>query len=97
MMQTVNGIPHDVTPDASGRAVFCAEMRESSDARAEPHTGLGVVEAWLDPALPGPRLAAIRLADGRLVYRAAFALRPADNVAARRILPTVTVAARRLA
>ena len=95
MMWTVNGIPHDVTPDASGRAVFCAEMRPRSDARADPNTGLGVVEAWLDPAMPGARLAAVRLADGRLVYRPAAALRPADNIAARRILPTASMAERR--
>lgn len=88
MIQTVNGIPHRVTPDPDRRAVFIAEApRACSDAHAEANTGLGVVTAWLDPTEPGPRLAAVRLANGQICYRAVATLRPADNVAARRILP----------
>jgi hypothetical protein len=85
---TVNGIRHVITPALDRREVFVAEMPSSSDAQAVPNTGLGLVTAWLDPeGGGGVRLAWVRLADGRLVARPCGALRPAANIAARRILP----------
>lgn len=93
---TVAGIACAFVPEIVPRPVFVAEQPgPCSDARATPHTGLGTVIAWLDPVEGGERLAWVKRGDGRLVPVRLGALRPADNVVARRILPRADQAERR--
>jgi hypothetical protein len=83
------GIRHRVTPAIEPRPVFVADMPgTSSDASATPHSGPGVVIAWLDPEEVGMvRLAWIKRPDGSLFAVRCSALRSPANVAARRIMP----------
>jgi hypothetical protein len=83
------GIRHRVTPEREPRPVFVADMpATSSDARATPHSGPGVVLAWLDPEEAGmARLAWVKRPDGSMLAVRCSALRSATNIATRRIMP----------
>jgi len=88
---TVNGQRHARTAERAPYAVFVAEMPMTSDPRAAPNSGIGTVEAWLDPeAGGGVRLAEVRRTDGSVLFVRTSALRCAANVTPLRITPRQT-------